>query len=114
MERRTMSRTAQPRRTMVWTTAWAVVLLATGASLAQLGAPHPRGTAAAAAAPEAVLAQTFTAAWNAGDAAAAAVLFAPGAQVRHRNARVVRHGGNVDVSDVYGVELTYEGDPPRL
>src|SRR5688500_1864990 len=118
---RASSRSAQPVRTVrtrvctrVWAAAvWTVVRLGVGASLARPGASHTRGTAEAAEAPEVALAQAFTAAWNAGDAEGAAALFTASAQVRHRDARIVKHGGNVDVSDVYGVEFTYEGDPPR-
>jgi len=104
-------------RTRAWAAAGTAVLLAVGTVLPVSPAlPTSRMAAASEApeAPEAVLAQTFTAAWNAGDADGVADLFATGAQVRQANARVVQHGGNVDIDDVYGSVLTYEGAPPRF
>jgi len=73
-------------------------------------APAP----AAAESPKVDLAHAFTSAWNVRDAASGASLFARDAQIRQRDARVVQHGANVDVSDVYGSALSYEGDPPRV
>lgn len=89
--------------------AWLAVVLAVAAAFTP-------GTVATVAgqSPEADLPPAFTAAWNARDVEGALAFFAGDAQVRQRNTRVVQYGVNVDVGDVYGAGLSYEGAPPRI
>jgi hypothetical protein len=97
----------------------ALLVLALALGLA-LGLVAPRRSAAQGAPPApppgadpVALATALNAAWNAGQVEGVVALFAAEATVRQRGADLEGFGPHVAVRDMYGVALTYVGEPPR-